>query len=286
VTYGQLKLRLTQAFPGISLDLIEGWCNDRYQEILGELPWFRENIQAALLTSVPYTTGTVAVTQGSDAVTLTGGTWDSSMNGLAFRVKGENDYYEFQATSLTSGTLDRPYDGPSSSATAYSISQEVYVLPADCQLLADDAFTSRLGPMRRFTHEQINAFDPTHSMSGVPTAWASYMDDDSTPPRIQAEFWPTPTDVETLYLTYNSHAGDLQGEATILQVWMQSAALYDGIVGRIQLHLKNPAVAQVHLALAEKALKSMRGSEAQGLALGEMQLSQYYTGYRSRKYSR
>lgn len=52
MTYGQLKLRLTQAFPGVSLDLIEGWVNDRYQEILGNLPWQRLTIQSAITTVI------------------------------------------------------------------------------------------------------------------------------------------------------------------------------------------------------------------------------------------
>lgn len=35
MTYGQLKLRSTQMFSGVSLDLIEGRIDDRYTEILG-----------------------------------------------------------------------------------------------------------------------------------------------------------------------------------------------------------------------------------------------------------
>ena len=132
MTYGQLKLRLTQAFPSISLDLIEGWVNDRYQEILGELPWFRENIQAVLETSAPYTTGTVSVVQGSSNLTLTGGAWDASVHGVGFRVTGQPDYYEFSATSPTTGLLERAYDGPTADGAAYSLFQFVFPLPANC----------------------------------------------------------------------------------------------------------------------------------------------------------
>jgi hypothetical protein len=286
MTYGQLKLRLTQAFPGISLDLIEGWANDRYQEILGELPWTRQNIQAVLQTRTPYTAGTVAVTAGSNAVVLTGGSWTASLTGLAFRVKGETDYYEFTITSSTSGTLDRPYDGPSASAAAYAVYQAVYVLPAGCQLLADDAFVSPLGPMRRYTHEQLNASDPTRATVGTARAWAGYMDDDSTPPRMQVEIYPNPNESESLLYTYQSYGGDLDAEAKLLELWIQPAALLEGITARIKAHLKDYTGANFHTALAKAALATMRTSEAQGMAPAQMKLSSYYTGHRARRWKR
>ncbi len=60
MTYGQIKLRLTQAFPGMSLDLIEGWINDAYQMILGDLPWQRLTVNTTL-TTVVGTPGTPAL---------------------------------------------------------------------------------------------------------------------------------------------------------------------------------------------------------------------------------
>lgn len=285
MTYGGLKLRLTQAFPGISLDLIEGWANDRYQEILAELPWFRQKIQAVLQTRAPYTTGTVSVAAGSSAITLAGGAWNSGMIGF-FRVTGQNGSYKFTYASPTTGNLDRPYDGPTATGAGYSIYQTIYMLPADCRLLDEDAFCSPSWPMKRFTHEQISASDPTAAMNGTPAAWAQYMDDGSTPPRIQVQIWPIPDAVHSLPYTYQSTGGDLTSEATILQVWMQPAALHEGCVARIKAHLKDYQGATFHAALAEKALKVMRGAEANGLANGQMGLSSYYVGYRSRRYNR
>jgi len=286
MTYGDLKLRLTQAFPGVSLDLIEGWINDRYKEILAEITWSRMDVMAVLETTAPYTTGTIAVTAGSRNVTLTGGTWSSLMNGHALRVKEDQDFYELTVLTNTTGLLDRNYDGATSTAASYSVSQFVYVLPDDCRLLEDDAFNGPLGQLTRFTHQQIDAFDPLRNMLGVPQVWASYMDANSVPPPMQVELWPWPDRVMSLPFTYQSAAGDLTAEATLLQVWMQPTALVEGVTSRIKAHLKDYTGAQFHAALATSALKTMRGDEAAKLAPGQLGLTSYYVGYRTKRWNR
>src|ERR1700690_775250 len=213
MTYGQLKLRLTQMFPGVSLDPLEGWAGDRYSEILGELPWSRLDATAILETVAPYVTGTVAVTAGSAAIALTGGTWISSMTGRAVRVAGDNAFYSFSYSSATTGLLDRPYEGTTATAAAYSIYQSVYPLPADCRLLADNAF----GRMVRFPQAHLNESDPLRVATGTPTVWTSYMDDLSTPPNMQVEIWPAPSEAIGIPYTYSADAGDLASTATILQ---------------------------------------------------------------------
>src|ERR1035438_2415580 len=160
MTYGQIKLRLTQAFPGVSLDLIEGWINDRYAEILGELPWTRLTVQTTLTTV---------------------------------------------------------------------IAQSVYTLPANCGLLRDDAMANSLGAMTRFSNGQLNAGDPTRSQTGEPWAWASAMDDASTPPIQQVMLYPVPDAVYTLPLEYMAESVPLGATSTILDVWLQPSALFEGV---------------------------------------------------------
>ena len=286
MTYGGLKLRLTQAFPGISLDLIEGWANDRYQEILAELPWFRQNIQAVLVTRAPYTTGTVSVNTGANTVTLAGGQWNPGMVNIWFRIAGQSTYYRFNYLSDTVGNIGRPYSGANVVGAGYSIFQTIYPLPSDCRLLDDDAFAAAGGQLTRFTHEQLNASDPTRALVGAPQAWASYMDDTSVPPLQQVEIWPVPDQAYPLPFTYQSTGGDLASESQILQVWMQPAALHEGIVSRIKAHKQDYTGATFHAALAKSALQTMRGAEANSLAPAQLGLSSYYTGYRSRRWSR
>jgi hypothetical protein len=349
MTYGQLKFRLTKAFPGVDLDLIEGWIADRYAEILGELPWSRQNVEAMLLTSAPFVTGVAAVQSGSSAVSLVGATWSSSLNGRAFRVASRSEFYQFTFVSTTTASLDRPYEGPqvalalgsslSSGATSmtltsnavtvnqqylidsesvlvtgitgdvaqitraqsgtvaashsngaavnplvgYSIFQHIYPLPSNCRLLQDDAFSGKFGPMTRFTHGELNLSDPRRVANGVPTSWASYMDDSSVPPNMQVELYPVPDKEVGIPFTYVADAGALTDTTTIIQIWMQPAALLEGVTAKIKAHLKDYTGAQLHAAAADGALKVMRRAEAQGIAPARMQLDSYYTSHRLRR---
>lgn len=288
MTYGQLKLRMTQMFPSVSLDIIEGFIGDRYAEILGELPWSRQDVQGIVLTSAPYKTGQATVTQGSAAISLSGGTWTSDMSGRAFRVSPRSEFYEFTFIAGTTAGLDRNYEGPSSTTAGYSIFQQVYPLPAACRLLHDDAFSSPFGEMRRTTHGELNQSDPQRVLNGTPRMWASYMDDTSTPPRMQVELYPVPDTAVGIPFTYSADAGELDPSNTslILQVWMQPAALVEGTIAKLKRHLRDYTGAQLAAVDAAAALKNMRTSEAQGMAPAQMQLDSYYTRHRSKRWCR
>jgi hypothetical protein len=288
MTYGQLKFRLTKQFPGVDLDLIEGWIDDRYAEILGELPWSRQNVTAVLQTLAPYSTGTVTLTAGSNAVALSGGTFTPAMTGMAFRVVGEDDIYAFTYVGAAAGTLDRGYEGSLGLApgAGYTIFQHVYAMPADCRMLEDTAFSDFTeGPLVRMARSQLNQSFPGAGCPGLPGIWASYMDDGSTPPRIQVQLCPVPDKVYGIPFTYVSDPGALTGAATstILQVWMQSAALVEGVVSRIKAHLKDYNGAQLAGVMAKVGLANMRSSEAQGMPPAAMQMDPYYTGHRMRR---
>lgn len=278
MTYGQLKFRMTQMFPSVSLDLIEGWIGDRYAEILGELPWSRLTVFAQLLTSAPYTVGTVSLTAGSTAITLTAGTWTAGMTGRAFRATGRSEFYEFTCGSAATATLDRPYEGPTSLAAGYSIFQSVYPLPADCVLLQDNAFAG----LRRFDHSGM----PGSRETGTPNTWASYMDDGSTPPRMQVELSPIPDKAIGIAYSYMADAAPLTATSRILQVWMDPAAMVEGVVSKIKRYLKDYVGAQMADVDAKRGLDGMREAEARGMAPAQMKLDSYYTSHRSKRWGR
>jgi len=286
MTYGQLKFRLTKQFPGVDLDLIEGWIDDRYAEILGELPWSRQNVTGVLQTLAPYSTGTVTLSAGSNAVALDGGTFATGMTGMAFRVTGEDDIYAFTCVGAASGTLDRGYEGSLGLApgAAYTLFQHVYAMPADCRMLENTAFDSfSYGPMLRMARSQLQ--QSSGGALGTPGIWAGYMDDGSTPPRMQVELCPAPDKAYGIPFTYVSDPGGLTGSSTFatLQVWMQPAALLEGVVARVKAHLKDYNGAQLAGVLAKAALGQMRKAEAQGMAPAAMQLDSYYTRHRMRR---
>ncbi len=50
MTLGALRLRLSKLAPGVDLELLNGWIQDRYTEILDRLPWQRLEVTAPLAT--------------------------------------------------------------------------------------------------------------------------------------------------------------------------------------------------------------------------------------------
>jgi len=294
MTYGQVKFRLTKAFPGIDSDLIEGAVADSYSEILSELPWRRLQMSAVLQTTAPYQTGTVTMTSGSTGVTGSGTFFNSLQSGLTFRVAGRPEFYEFAYATSTSGLLDRPYEGTTGPGQSYSITQQIYPLPPDCRMLEDDAFANfTLGELRRISHGQLNISDPSRSATGIPMYWSDYMDDSSDPPRMQVELYPPPDSVMAIPFVYFAEKPTLVGAATSLTLlpWILPSALIELASAKIVRHMAKAnlsllPLAESHVAAHNNAMRNMRVWESQGMQPTQMRVGDYYTSYRSERWSR
>lgn len=286
MTFGQLKLRMLKQFPGLDIDILEGFISDRYGEILEAMPWTRLLTMAVLQTTAPYNTGTVTMTQGAAAATLTGGAWDATMNGRALRVAGRPEYYEFTFNTATTATLDRPYEGPTGAGAGYSIVQFIYPLPANCRILPDDGFASMMsGELRRFTRDQLNSLDPSRLSIGTPRVWASYMDDGSVPPRMQIELNPIPDSAIGIPFEYIAELAAPDSSGAAFAAWMEPAtALVEGVTAKVKRHLKDYNGAQLAKAEAAEALSTMRGNEAQRMPNTQMRLAGHFTAHRRRRW--
>lgn len=285
MTFGQLKFRMLKQFPGLDVDVLEGFISDRYGEVLAALSWSRLTTMAILRTVAPYTTGSVVVTNGDPNVTLTGGVWSSGMTGRAFRGTGRDEFYEFTYNTATTGVLDRPYEGPSGLLTGYSIYQSIYAMPDDCRLLPDDAFGSMVsGEMRRFSRTQFKLSFPWRASVGTPTYWASYMDDSSTPPRMQVELAPIPDQAIGIPFEYIAEAPGPSSSSAAFAAWMEPAsALVLGVEARCKAHFKDYNGATLARTDAERALTLMQGNEARREGGLQMRLQSHFTDHRRRR---
>jgi hypothetical protein len=285
MTLGTLKLRLLKQFPGLDLDVLDGFIADRHSEILQELLWSRRDAAGIIMTVAPYATGTVAVVQGSAAVALTGGTWVAGMTGRQFRVDGQAEAYTFTRTGAATGTLDRPYEGDSAAAGTYNIFRSVYTLPADCRVVEDDAFSTYA--LTRLSRPALNAAAPGRPAYGTPQIWASYLDDASTPPNMQVELYPIPDAAIGIPFVYTAEASVPGSSSTAFAAWMEpSTALVEGVTGKILRtpQFKDLAGAQLAMVESKNALATMRNNEAQRLPHTQMELSSYYTAHRRRRW--
>ena len=103
---------VTQATPGLSLDLVDNWAQTRYSErILSSIPWKRT--EGVFVLQSPPTTqvGAVAASQGSASITGTNVSWADALNGFLIRINaGARSSTSSRVRSNTTGTLDRPFE--------------------------------------------------------------------------------------------------------------------------------------------------------------------------------
>lgn len=229
MTYGEIRYRVTQQAPTLSLKLIDGWFADRYSQILDRLKWKRNESDSVLQTVAPYATGTLAIAAGGTALTLTGGTFTAAMTGRAIQIDGRSEWYEFTFVGAGSGTIDRAYEGSTVTAAAYSVSQFVYRLAATVKLISSIA-NPDTGPLERMTRAELLATSGGRQQTGAPAIWAPYMDDSSTPPRMQIQLYPTPDAVYPLMVTSVAEAVQPAGTSTTLLPWVRPAAIVAGVL--------------------------------------------------------
>ena len=85
-TWGQIRFEVEKAFPGVDIDLLDGWIKSVYQGILDHRNWSGLEAEANITTVAVYEVGTLAATLGSTALTGTGTTWTTAMSTRRIRI--------------------------------------------------------------------------------------------------------------------------------------------------------------------------------------------------------
>lgn len=111
---------------------IKRWFNFIQQDICSHM-WDWQIVNDSFVTTAPYETGTVDVTNDSASVSGTGTSWTSAMEGRKFYVEGDSFPYVVKTvSSTTSLTLDTIYTGTTATGSSYRIFQDEYIMPYDC----------------------------------------------------------------------------------------------------------------------------------------------------------
>ena len=154
---------------GLSTE-IEIWLNQAQDEIQVFFPWPFLITEEFVQTVAKHTdgTGTINVTNGSTAVSGTGTSWTAAMTGRKFRVTSDNEWYTFTRTAATTGTLDRNYEGTTSTTADYVIFQDIFRTHGDVNQLK---LFRNLGQQRTFVYASNSEFDravPTITQESEP----------------------------------------------------------------------------------------------------------------------
>jgi hypothetical protein len=115
-----------------------------------------------------YSTGTIAVTNGSTTVTGTSTVWTASMVGRQFRTGLASPIYTIATfNSATSMDLDTPFGGPTATGSSYAIYQCYFTPPDDFHQFItvwDPSFNWQL--MLDIDQKEINIWDAQRSNTG------------------------------------------------------------------------------------------------------------------------
>ena len=281
MTYGQLRLRLSKLAAGVDRELIDGWIQDRYTQILDQLPWKRLEGETVIQSPASYQVGTLSVSQGSANVVGAGTAWTSAMTGLMIRIANGPEFYIFTYASAEGGTLDRPYEEPDAAGAAYRIDQSIFTLPLDCRVLRAVRGFHPSRELELISPAELNRLAPGRHRYGVPRFAAHTWDANTDPPLMQIELYPIPDSPDPLSNTlsfavdYIYDPGDIdpsQTSASLLP-WVRPAALIKGVQADAALWQEKLTLAQGYESTFEKLVKQMaminalqRGPQALRLA--------------------
>lgn len=238
MTYGQLRLQITQENPGGVLEKIDGWIQDRYTEILDRIEWKRAQSDSVLQSPASYVAGTIAAVEGSADIIGVGTSWTAAMTGRMIRLDNQTEYYQFTYVSSTLARLDRGWEHPSTSASTYRIDQAVFLLPEGCRILKGcRSLHAWEPPLERVTPGELSRRAGQRLSYGSPTMYAPTYDNFSDPPIMQVELYPIPdspgSSGETLsfVVDYDFDSSVLTPSATSASLlpWVRPAALKAGV---------------------------------------------------------
>lgn len=131
-TFAQIWGRLLLRCPSLSPKLAQDLTRNAFRRLAERRRWSWLIKYGQFLAPASYSTGTVSVTNASDAVTGSGTTWTAAMVGRQFRVGTDAPIYTVASfISATSITLDAVYGGDTDATASYEIYQCFFTVPDD-----------------------------------------------------------------------------------------------------------------------------------------------------------
>lgn len=286
-TWGQLRLLLQQSAGTLSPDLIDGYLNTRYGDVLDRWPWKGLEVETSIETTAAYNTGTVSVTNGTNVITGVGTTWTLAMSGMQFRVSTDNAVYVFTYVSATSATLDRLYEDDTNAAASYWIYEDEYVLPAPSKTLLSVVCPVTGAPLEDWTTQKIiDSMWPRES-PGVPIAFAMAADtNENTPPVYHTlKLSPPPMFARGYPLRYQKATAGFNGTNTGAAPlpFVSDDVLLSGARADIKGELKDYNGAALQEKKYERAIKVMLNVDATRRGNSTPVIAKQWAAYRVKR---
>jgi hypothetical protein len=286
-TWGQIRLLLSPAAATLSPDLLDGFINTRYAEILDHYPWKGLEVNTTLETTAAYTSGTVSVTQGSAAIVGTGTVWTSGMSGLKFNAIADATTYVFTFVDATHGTLDRLYEGGSSATATFAIFQDTYVLPANVKTLLSVVSPITGRPLEDLTERQEIERPLVPFCPGEPQGWAMAEDTNELNPPVlhTVRLTPAPNEARGYPMRYQKATAGFDGTTTAAGMlpWVTDQVLLNGCKADIKAELKYLESAEMYEAKFTAGLAAMVRQDIARRGQAAAKMGATWTRYRQRR---
>lgn len=186
----------------------------RYLNICGIELWnarqWRERKKEVIVTTVaPYTTGTIAISNGSTALVGTGTTFTTAMTGRKFCIGTGGPIYRVTYVSPTAMTLSRNYQESAQTASSFTIYQDEYDVATDVDVMrsVNLNLSTYRGPLAEITEALMDERSYATAAVTVPQAWAPTVD--TTAGSYRMRLWPIPDGVYALRVLYQKSWTDI-----------------------------------------------------------------------------
>ena len=213
MTWGEIRRILTKFAPGFDLRLITDYMNLAYEEFLDARDWKGLDAKGVITSIAVYSTGAIAVTDGSKAVTGTDTVWTSAMSGSTLRLEDIDADYIFTYLSGTTGQLDREFEFDDDDDADYRLFSNIFGLPQEVKFLTGVRSLSIAKDLERMTQAELNQFAPTRVVFGEPMIWAPGLDSDeaSEPVLPSVELYPIPQYIRSWEYNYRKRPVGFDG---------------------------------------------------------------------------
>lgn len=243
-TFGQIWNRVLLYAPGTPVPLVQQFVKNAYQRAIDMHYWSELVKESQYTVKDEYSTGTVALTQGSATATISGGAW-TGLENRTVRFNSIPDTYTITAVSGTSdeiATLDRVYAGETDAAATFLVADFYIEFPEDLNTLDDIRDYDNNWRLRRQYHQQpyLDVVDAERSVTGSPTLYVAAL------PRITAgvsypryEFWPRPAAGSQLVYRYYGNS-DLAANTSRIITMLKPEAVVFGALSELALWPGSP----------------------------------------------
>jgi hypothetical protein len=272
MTYGEVRFYLSKFFPVADPDLVDLAINNRLETIERHMNWWALRKDANIVTVASYSTGSLALTNGSTAVTLTGGVLTTAMTGRKLIALGRFETYTITRLTDTTGTLDRAYEGDTDTGLGYLIYQDIYDLPADYRMPAH-AMNSHLSVELRYRNSDALAEEPvTH---GEPVFYSETTR--STDTR-RARVYPAPDAAASYPYTYIASIPRMSDATVTTDVpsWISTRGLLAG--AKVELGDKDEEIT------FQTELSSMRAEDCRARGPQALKMAPVFTRHRMERW--